>query len=294
VKSITVVDNGSTDGSMECVAYTFPDVTIIPVTKNLGFAAANNIALRISNSKYVALINNDAVAEPDWLHHLVKVLELNPQVGMAASKMVFHDNPDMIDRAGDAYSIAGAGVLRGRGNPSTKYQRREKIFGACAGAAVYRRSMLEEIGMFDEDFFLINEDVDLSFRAQLAGHGCLFVPEAVVHHNASRTIGRDSDISVYYGHRNLEWVYYKNMPGPLIVITILPHLAYNLLAGAYFFKIGKGRVYWRAKLDAMTGLRRVLVKRKVAQRKRRVPLYAILRLFSMENPLTRLKARYVD
>ena len=294
MESITVVDNGSSDGSMERVASIFPDVTLIPASNNLGFAAANNIAIKKCGSKYVALINNDAVAEPDWLQHLVKALETDPQVGMAASKMVFHDCPEMIDRAGDAYSIAGAGILRGRGAPSKNYQHREKIFGACAGAAVYRRSMLEETGLFDEDFFLINEDVDLSFRAQMAGHGCLYVPEAVVRHNASRTIGRDSDTSVYYGHRNLEWVYFKNMPGPLIVITIFPHLVYNLLAGAFFFKIGKGRVYWRAKLDAMIGLRRVFVKRKIVQRKRRVRLYALLRLFSIENPLTRLKARNVD
>ena len=169
--------------------------------------------------------------------------------------------------------------------------RREKIFGACAGAAIYRKEMLDQIGLFDEDFFLINEDVDLSFRAQLAGYQCLYVPEAVVRHKASQTIGRDSDISVYYGHRNLEWVYLKNMPAPLIAVTLIPHLIYIFLSGVYFLSNGKGNVYLRAKKDAFKMFRKMMVKRRLIQQNRNVSLFYLWKLFTIENPLKRLTAR---
>ena len=185
---IFVVDNGSTDGSAEKVSSQFPDATLIAASENLGFAMANNLAIRKCRSKYVALLNNDAMAEPDWLSCLVDAMEAHPEVGMAASKMVYDDDPNIIDRAGDGYSIAGAGVLRGRGAPSNGYHRREKIFGACAGAAIYRKEMLDEIGLFDEDFFLINEDVDLSFRAQLGRLSMSLRAEAVVRHKTSRPL----------------------------------------------------------------------------------------------------------
>lgn len=289
--NIVVVDNGSTDGSAEKVSLLFPDLALIRAPKNLGFATANNIAIQRSNTKYVALLNNDAIAEPIWLEKLVGALETYSEAGMATSKMVYDHDPNTIDRAGDGYSIAGAGVLRGRGASSISYQRLERIFGACAGAAIYRKEMLDEIGLFDEDFFLINEDVDLSFRAQLAGYQCLYVPEAIVRHKASMSIGRDSETSVYYGHRNLEWVYIKNMPTSLIVITLIPHFIYILLAGAYFFRVGKGRVYLQAKKDALKSVRKMITKRKLIQQNRRVSLMYLWRLFTIENPLTRLAAR---
>ena len=288
---ITVVDNGSSDGSVEKVTVQFPEVQLIALDRNTGFAAANNIAVAKCRSRYVALINNDAIAEPDWLENLVGPMEARPEVGMAASKMVYDHDPTTIDRVGDSYSIMGAGVLRGRGAPANLFSKQEKIFGACAGAAVYRKEMLDRIGLFDEDFFLINEDVDLSFRAQLAGYQCLFVPEAIVRHKASQTIGRDSDTSVYYGHRNLEWVYLKNMPMPLILATLIPHMIYILLSGAYFLSIGKGRIYMQAKLDALKSLKQVLAKRRVIQRDRRVSLLYLWKLLTFENPVRRLAAR---
>ena len=151
--------------------------------------------------------------------------------------------------------------------------------------------MLDQIGLFDEEFFLINEDVDLSFRAQLAGYQCLYVPKAIVRHKASMTIGRDSEISVYYGHRNLEWVYLKNMPAPLIGVTLVPHLIYILLSGVYFLLKGKGRIYLRAKLDALRMFRKMLAKRRVIQQNRKVSLLYLWKLFTIENLINRLTAR---
>jgi GT2 family glycosyltransferase len=292
-REIFVVDNGSQDGSEAFVAEKYPEVHLIRAGGNIGFARANNLAIRRTRSKYVALINNDAAAEPNWLQQLVAALEADRWLGMAASKMVYHDNPEVIDRAGDGYSLIGAGVLRGRGGRADAYNQPREIFGACAGAALYRRDMLEDIGLFDEAFFLIYEDVDLSFRAQLAGYRCRYVPGAKVRHKASHTIGRDSRTSVFYGHRNLEWVYFRNMPGLLLALTFFPHLFYVILAGAYFLLIGKGGNYLSSKLEALKGMPSVIVKRKVTQGKRRVPLSYLLRLFTLENPAARLKARHV-
>jgi len=165
--SITVVDNGSNDGSVDFVAENYPEVNTIALPKNLGFSSGKNIALETVQSEYVALLNNDAVSHPLWLRTLVEALEEHPEAGFAASKMLFYDNPGIIDRAGDAYTRAGTGLLQGRGMMADSYNKQEWIFGACAGAALYRTRMLRDIGFFDEGFFLLYEDVYLSFRAQL-------------------------------------------------------------------------------------------------------------------------------
>ena len=228
--SIILVDNGSDDGSLELVQKNYPEVKTIALSENMGFAIANNIAIKSVQTEYVALLNNDAVPHPEWLEYLMKALQENPEAGFAASKMLFYHNPKIIDRAGDVYTTAATALLRGRGKPSETYNNQEWIFGACAGAAMYRTQMLEDIGLFDENFFLLYEDVDLSFRAQLLGYKCLYVPEAIVHHMVSSSIGDDSPISVYYSHRNLEWVYIHNIPTALIKRTIIPHIVYDIMA----------------------------------------------------------------
>ena len=288
---ITLVDNGSIDGSVDFVTQTYPEVRTIALQNNTGFSAANNNALKNVRSEYVALLNNDAVAHPMWLKKLVNALEMHPKAAFAASKMLFYDNPNVIDRAGDAYTRAGTGLLRGRGVSADKCNRQKWIFGACAGAALYRTEMLSDIGFFDEDFFLLYEDVDLSFRAQLKGYKCLYVPEAVVYHKASSSIVYDSPISVYYSHRNLEWVYIKNMPGPLIVKTIFPHVIYDIAAFFYFLICGRGKDFIRAKKDAVKGLKKTLEKRQQIQANRKVDDRYIWNLLNKELFLHRLTRR---
>jgi GT2 family glycosyltransferase len=263
--SVTLVDNGSTDGSPALVRDRFPEVHVIALKENRGFAEANNCALRDLKTPYVALLNNDAIADPRWLGYLVEALEQTKEAGFAASKMLYYDRPEVIDRCGDGYTRAGAGLLRGRGEPAGHYSRREWIFGACAGAALYRASMLKDIGLFNGDFFLLYEDVDLSFRAQLKGYKCLYVPEALIYHRGSGSLVHDSPLSVYYGHRNLEWVYVQNMPARLIPRTIIPHIIYNIAALCYFVVRGRGIDYLRAKKDALKGLKRALIKRRRIQ-----------------------------
>jgi len=290
--STIVVDNGSQDGSLDLVERSFPDVECIALTRNFGFSKANNIALRGVDSEYVALLNNDAVPDKFWLETLLGSLEAYPGAGFAASKMLFYEKPENIDRVGDAYTIAGAGLLRGRGKPARCYETKEWIFGACAGAALYRTGMLEDIGLFDEDFFLLYEDVDLSFRAQLKDYKCLYVPQAIVYHKSSSSIVHDSPTSVYYGHRNLEWVYVKNMPSRLILRTIFPHIVYDICAFYYFAMTGNVSAFLKAKWDAVKGLKKAFQKRRQIQRERRVDEEYVWSLLEKETFLPRLTRRF--
>jgi GT2 family glycosyltransferase len=289
--TVTLVDNGSHDGSVDFVTQNYPDIKIIALPRNAGFSAANNTAFKSVKSKYVALLNNDAVADPLWLKNLVNAIETHPKASFAASKMLFYDYPDTIDRAGDAYTRAGTGLLRGRGASAGQYNSKEWIFGACAGAALYKTTMLEDIGFFDEDFFLLYEDVDLSFRAQLAGYKCLYVPEALVYHKASSSIVYDSRISVYYSHRNLEWVYVKNMPVRLIPKTILSHIFYDMAAFFYFVIHRRGKDFIKAKRDALKGLKKALAKRRQIQANKQAADKYIWALFNKELLLHRLTRR---
>jgi GT2 family glycosyltransferase len=286
-----MVDNGSVDGSLDYVKTHYPEVKTIALSENSGFAVANNVALQSVQTKYVALLNPDTIPHAGWLEHLVKALENHPQAGSAASKMLLYDKPNVIDRAGDAYTTAGTALLQGRGEPSSKFKNREWVFGACAGAALYRRCMFDDIGLFDEDFFLLFEDVDLSFRAQLRGFKCLYAPDASVYHHVSSSIGDDSPTSVYYSHRNLEWVYIQNMPASLIAKTILPHMIYVLAAFVFFVLKGRSVDFIKAKWHALKGLKRALAKRRRIQKNRTVTDDYIWSLFEKERLLPRLNRR---
>ena len=289
--SVVVVDNGSVDGSVDWLKLRFPDIHVIALDKNYGFCLANNIALQEIDSEYVALLNNDAMAQKDWLARLVTAMAENPSAGFATSKFLFYDQPNIIDRAGDGYTLAGVATLRGRGENVSRYDRTEWIFGACGGASIYRMRMLKEIGYFDSDFFLIHEDVDLSFRAQLRGYRCLYVHDAVVRHRASSTIKHDSPVSVYYGHRNLEWVYLKNMPTGLIKKTLILHMVYVLASFGFFLIRGQIRPFLRAKRDALKGWRRMIRLRRGIQNEKAVSDRYLWELFEKEFFLTRLRHR---
>jgi GT2 family glycosyltransferase len=289
--SVTLIDNASFDHSIEIVEAGYPEISVTKLEDNFGFSVANNIALKRVSTDYVALLNNDAMPHSHWLAYLVDGLESHPEAGFAASKMLFLHKPSRIDRSGDVYTTAGTALLRGRGEPSDAYDKRGYVFGACAGAALYRTEMLRDIGLFDEDFFLLYEDVDLSFRAQLRGYKCIYVPEAVVYHVGSGSIGDDTPTSVYYSHRNLEWVYIKNMPDGLIKKTIVPHLIYDLAALFFFTAKGRGGDYLRAKWDALRGVRRALNKRREIQKNKKVLVIYIWNILAKEKLFPRLTRR---
>jgi GT2 family glycosyltransferase len=165
---------------------------------------------------------------------------------------------------------AGGAFKRGHGAPASAYLEQQEVFAACGAAFLIRRDVFELAGGFDEDFFLSHEDVDLSYRVRLLGYRCVYVPDAVVRHAGSATLGRTSAMSVFYGQRNLEWVYAKNTPGYLLAMTLPLHVVYLAAACVYFTWAGRLGAFVRAKWAALRGLPRMLAKRRQIQRRRRV------------------------
>jgi hypothetical protein len=266
---VIVVDNASSDGSDTLVQARFPKVRLLKLDKNLGFAGGNNRGMEIARGKYLALLNNDAVPEPQWLQELVRALENDPTAGFCASKILLYGWEGVIDTAGDEMTIWGVGLKRGQGQrDGPAYSQPRYVFSACAAAALYRRSMIDEIGGFDEDFFFSCEDTDLAFRAQLAGYGCLYVPLAVVHHRMGGSNAGRSFL-YYQWYRNLEYVYFKNMPRTLLWKYLPLHLLYVFCAFAASLLRRTTAVFLRAKLDFLLNLPKVWRKRRAIQRSRK-------------------------
>jgi hypothetical protein len=185
----------------------------------------------------------------------------DPKVGVCAAKMLLADG--RINSAGICLSRSGAAWDRGMFEPDMgQYDAQEEVFGACAGAALYRKEMLDEIGLYDEDFFLYMEDVDLAFRARLAGWKCIYVPEAKAFHHHGGTAGAGSDLSVYYGNRNVIWYAIKDFPARLLITSLPFIIARNLALIPYYALRGQGRVILKSKVDALKGATKMLRKRK--------------------------------
>ena len=273
---VVTVDNNSSDGSLFEIQRFLkkspmgPHVKLVPLGKNLGFAGGNLTGLKHASGEYVALLNNDTDPDTKWLGELVKGMDNDPKVGICASKLIVYGS-DMIDSAGDAFSFLLKGFKRGEGEGSNLFNKREHVFGASAGAALYRRKMIDEIGFFDEDFFLIHEDTDLNFRAQLYGWKVLYVPTAIVYHKGRSSIGNMSDTAVYYTLRNSEFVKMKNVPFAIFV-RCFPEFIIGMLTEFIYFAIKhkRLRLYLKAKVDAIKMLPKMLKKRAVIMKNRKV------------------------
>jgi GT2 family glycosyltransferase len=216
-----LVDNGSTDGSLRLLERDFPEVRVISMSENRGFSAAVNAGIEASEASYLALLNNDTEVDPGWLEALVRAAERHPESGLFASKLVdFHDRR-VLDGAGDALRLSGLPYRLGHGERDRgQFDLPAYVFSACGAAALYRREMLGDIGLFDEDFVSYCEDGDLSFRAQLAGYRCLHVPGAVVYHMGSATTGSNrSATATRLGTRNSLSLLVKNLP-----LSAVPHM----------------------------------------------------------------------
>src|SRR5512138_3034202 len=171
---VIVVDNASSDGSVDYLKAGFPLVRIVENKKNLGFAGGTNSGIRRAEGEYILTLNNDTQVDRRFLECLAEPMQSDKSVGVCASKMLLPDG--RINSAGICLSRSGAAWDRGIFEQDHgQYDCQQEVFGACAGAALYRKEMLDEIGLFDEDFFLYMEDVDLAFRAKLAGWKCVYV-----------------------------------------------------------------------------------------------------------------------
>ena len=266
-----LVDNGSTDSSVGLVREKFPGVKIVELKENRGFTGGNLAGIEAAHGEFIALVNNDARADEKWLETLLQPMLQDPTVGICATKLIFA-GAERINSAGDCITSAAVGFNRGLGEDGALFNEPELVFGACAAAVLYRRKMLDEIGFLDDDFYLYDEDTDLSFRARLAGWKCVYVPGAVVHHVANATAVRLSETHVYYHTRNLEFVWLKNMP--LGVMIRFAHHKIIQEIGSFCYlclRHGKWRPYFRAKRDALRMFPSMWKKRKEIQRRRRVP-----------------------
>jgi GT2 family glycosyltransferase len=258
------VDNGSTDGSIDFVKSHYPEVEILAFKNNQGFAPAVNAGIKQAHSPYVALLNADTIPKPDWLSHLVNTIKKCSRIGCVASKMLNLNKPTIIDDAGDTFSWYGSARKRGQGEPAERYEYMQEVLSACAGAALYRRSILTKIGGFDETFVSYLEDIDVGIRMRLHGYCCLYAPKAIIlhqGHGANLTRAR----YVYFMTRNRLAVLTKNIP-----LTLLRKhwrtLSYGQL---YFFLVYKHPIHSIAGTIAwLIDLPHLLRKRKEIQRKR--------------------------
>ena len=276
-----LVDNGSTDGSIEFVKENFPHVIIMALGRNLGFGGGNNKGILAARGKYIVLLNNDTEVEPNWLAELVHGITSDPKVGMCASKLVFADNPGIVDSAGDEIAWFGQ-TFTYRYYPAEHPDviRPRRCFSACAGAALYRRDVLDEIGLFDEIYSPIYyEDVDLGFRAQLRGHECLYCPSAVVRHKVSATMKRNNERYVFLNQRNVEYLLLINYPIFLLVCCLPLHLLYMVASFLAHLIRGEGDPYVRAKIEVLRTIPTVLRKRSQVQQNRELSAHDLRKRF---------------
>ena len=275
IHKAAVVDNGSTDGSAAYIKKYFPEVNLIELHKNYGFAGGVNAGVKYAlkqGAKYVALFNNDAEADKNWLKNLVKRLGTNNQIGIVTCKFLQPDKGmPKIDSTGDQYSIWGLPFPRGRGQRDHgQFEKPENIFSASGGASLYRAELFKDIGLFDEAFFAYFEDVDLSFRAQLAGWQIVYEPQAVAYHQIGGTSSKLGQFTRYHTIKNFYYLYFKNMPGwlfwkylPRFIFTANTLELYNLKRRLF-------RSLFKAYLKVTLTLPIIVFKRWRIQSRRRV------------------------
>ncbi|MFA7244326.1 MAG: glycosyltransferase family 2 protein [Patescibacteria group bacterium] len=267
---IIVVDNGSGDQS-ETIIKKYKQVKLIKLKENCGFSIAVNVGIKAANSELIGLINNDTEVDENWVSEMYVAAKNHPEAGFFASKMIDYYHREIIAAAGDAMNWWGRAYNIGKYEKNNENFDSEKyVFGACAGASVYRKALFEKIGLFDEDFFMYLEDVDISLRAQYAGFKCLFVPGAIIYHMGSASAGKKSGFVFKYINKNRWHVMYKNFPlsriiiySPLILLSELRFLAAAIVKG-YFTEY-----IWAVK-TCISEHGKMIEKRKKILRERKV------------------------
>jgi GT2 family glycosyltransferase len=245
---------------------------VLALPGNRGFAGACNAGIRASRGQFVALLNSDTEADEHWLAEAMAAFERHPEAGMIAGKMRLFDRRDSLHTAGDFYQLDGVPGNRGVWQRDEgQFDCEEYVFSANGGSALYRRAMLDEIGLLDDDFFFSCEDVDLGWRAQLAGWKCIYAPKAIVYHKLAATGGGPT--ASFYDGRNAIWVIAKNYPGALwrqywreVLRAQLRITGEALLA----WRGAAARARLRGQLAGLIGLPKMLRKRRAVQAARRV------------------------
>ena len=218
---VVVVDNASTDGSADALAARFGDrIRLLRNAHNAGFGAGNNTGFAVARGRFLLLLNSDAEADPGLARHLVAAASASPRIGMVAAKVLAHSARSVIDNTG--HLMYPDGLNRGRGRKQEDRGQFDALGTALfpsGAAALYRREMLDDVGTFDESFFLYGDDADLGLRGRVAGWGCAFAPEAVAYHHYSRTAGAYSTLKAFHVERNRVWVLFKIFPWTLVLAS---------------------------------------------------------------------------
>ncbi len=286
---IILINNGSPELQPQDILSHYPALNIFYIHQdhNLGFATANNLGAIQSNGQYIVLLNSDAFPEPRWLETVFGSIQRYPGCSFA-SKLIMANEPQKLDGEGDAYHFTGLAWRKSYGKllASTRSVEGE-VFSACGAAAIYPKEAFDQVGGFDPDYFAYVEDVDLGFRLRLAGFRCIYLPAAEVLHVGSGSTGFRSDLATYYGHRNLIWTYFKNMPIGLLICLLPLHLLANLLLVIYGVFSKRGAVIARAKIDAIRTLDVALTKRKAIQKNRKISVLQLLAAMDL-NPFAPL------
>jgi GT2 family glycosyltransferase len=277
---VIVIDNASDDPYFGKGRTAYPQFELIALDKNTGFASANNLAAKMADDcGWIALLNPDAIARPDWLEKLSSAASANEPFTFFASRSIRADQPDILDSAGDVYHVSGKVWSRGNAErASGAFLGDDEVFGPSAAAAMYRRDVFLEAGGFDESFFCYMEDVDLAFRLRLMNHKCLYVAGAIVHHKGSASSGRMSEFFVYHSARNMAWTFMKNMPARMLALYFFQFLALNILSIPAYAVGGRLVPAIKGKWAALIGLPEVLRKRQNIMAARKASDNAILRV----------------
>lgn len=247
---VLVVDNGSTDGSVEWLKER--EIPTIFLPENTGFTGAVNVGIRAANTPYVLLLNNDTEVEPGYVEAMERAIGASEKIFSVSGKMIQMYDKALMDDAGDMYSVLGWAYQRGVGQPVGRYGNARRVFSACAAAAIYRRAVFDEIGLFDEMHFAYLEDIDVGYRARLYGYENLYCPDAAVFHVGSGTSGsKYNSFKVRLAARNNVYLNYKNMPGWQLLLNSPALLAGILVKYGFFLKRGFGKDYVSGLLEGL-------------------------------------------
>ncbi len=282
---VILADNGSNDMDLDALRTRYPTVKIIDNGGNLGFAEGNNRAAAQATGDWLGFINPDAFAEPGWLEAMRVAIQNHPDTAMFTALQIEDNNPSRLDGLGDSLTFFGFPYRSGFGQTLPAQVDARETFSPCGAAFVIRADLYRELGGFDERFFCYCEDADLGFRARLLGHACRLVPEARIRHIGSAASGVRSDFALYHGYRNRIWLYAKNMPLGLLILTLPVHAVVTCLGAVKDTLKGKGGLVWKAIGDAFAGMGPILRDRKKIQASRRIGALRLAKVLTW-NPLT--------
>ncbi len=281
-----VVDNGSTDGSRELIRDSYPSVRIVALDANRGFSVAVNAGIKVSGGELISLFNNDLQMAPGVLEAMYKTLKEHPEAGFCAAKMLFFDQPHLINAAGDGVGSDGEPFNVGFLEPDqNQFNKERRVLSACAGAAMYRRSMFQKIGLFDEDFFLNFEDIDLCLRANLMGYRGVYTPDAVVYHHHSATLQAGSYRHVFFTSKNVLSILVKNFPLAIFLRCFPAILMREIRRCVICSFSGQAKAYMQAKVAYLLELRKMVAKRRVIQSCRQLSNREFISLLTMDKKL---------